>query len=303
MPVTISCPGCGRRGELPDGTPPDATLTCQACGTQLPVWKAVAAAAPAPPGSGMAVWVGDAAAPPLATQPAPPAVTPANPAGHLERLRQEGERFEGYVRSQLAVLQNMREQATAFETKARADAAAREQALARDRALLDAREAEVTARLNERAEGLAAELERQVAAEREKLAGRAEALARGEEALARRQQELGASEGDARRELQAELDRLRGEVTELRAEVAELQASGQRDAAAVAELQGQLAAAAAQAASQRETIERMMAAGQKLIRQRDELRAKVQLAERTAAGGRSDAATDPPAAPTRTEVS
>lgn len=75
------------------------------------------------------------------------------------------------------------------------------------------------------------------------------------------------------------------ELVRLRAEVAELRAARQRDAAAIAELREQ-------AGGQAETIERMMAAGQRLIKQRDALRAKVRLADRAPSARRAAA---PPA--------
>jgi len=215
MPVDISCPTCGNRGELPDGTPSDVTLTCRACGVRFPLWSAVAATvSPLPPDDALAVWVGD----------------PAEQKGRTEWVQQE-------------------------------------QAIARDRAMLDARareldaqQAKLSADLKRQAEELQAELDRRVVAEQENLTRRAEALARSERAMERRREELDATEGPVGRELQAEVERLQGENAALRAEVADLRE---------------------RAAGQEEMIGRMMAAGQRLIRQRDELRAKVLPADRS----------------------
>jgi hypothetical protein len=224
MPVKVSCPSCNNQGELPDDTPPDATLSCRACGVRFPVtavpaaapgsvWGATPPTPPTPPvDSGLGVWLGDdsAVAAPLtvAATPAAPDITAANAAAHLEWLQAEVQRFEAHVSRQLAVLQKFREQVVAFENKARADAVVREQAAARDRAILDARardldarEAELMARLNHQAEELGAELDRQVAAERENLARRAEALTRAERSLERRLKEMEEIEEDVRREV------------------------------------------------------------------------------------------------------
>jgi chromosome segregation ATPase len=92
-----------------------------------------------------------------------------------------------------------------------------------------------------------------VDAERAELVRRAEALAEGERALERRR-ELDQSAGQELRARQAEIDSLRAENAALRAEVVALRE---------------------RAVGQEETIGRMMAAGQKLIRQRNELRARV----------------------------
>jgi hypothetical protein len=276
MAVNISCPACGVRGELPEHTPPDAVLTCQRCGVRF---TAPPSATPPPPpraaaddGLGLSVWVGDGTEPPLPTvAPAPPpapALTPQNAAAHLDWVRAETERFEQYVTRQLGVLAKMREQITAFETKTRAEAVQRDQAAARERALIAARAAELDAQatgssatLTAQAAELQAELDRQVAVQKEHLARRAEAVAAGERELERARAELGRTTGEERRAEQAELERLRAENAGLRAEIAELQT---------------------RAAGQDETIARMMAAGQRLIKQRDELRAKVPHGDRTA---------------------
>lgn len=226
MPVKVSCPSCNNQGQLPDDTPRDATLSCRACGVRFPLMSTPALAPdslwavspPTPPtatpqvDSGLGVWVGDdsTVAAPLTVPAAPaaPAVTAENAAAHLEWLQAEVQRFEAHVSRQLGVLQKFREQVVAFENKARADAVVREQAAARDRALLDARardldarEAELIARLNQQAEELGAELDRQVAAERENLAKRAEALTRAERSLERRLKEMEEIEEDVRREV------------------------------------------------------------------------------------------------------
>lgn len=212
MPVKVSCPSCNNQGELPDDTPADATLSCRACGTRFPAMTAPTPAPAAPPAvdPGLGVWVGDdsTVAAPL-TVAAPPVITAENAAAHLEWLQAEVQRFEAHVGRQLAVLQKFREQVVAFENKARADAVVREQAAARDRAILDARardldarEAEQMARLNQQAEELGAELDRQVAAERENLAKRAEALTRAERSLERRLKEMEEIEEDVRREVE-----------------------------------------------------------------------------------------------------
>lgn len=216
MPVKVSCPACDNQGELPDGTPPDVTLTCRACGVQFPANSFAPPPAPAAPddSGGMAVWVGDsaaAAAPQtvFAVTSAAPAITAENAAAHLDWLRAEVARFEAHVGRQFGVLQKFRDQVVAFENKARAEAVIREQAAARDRAILDARardlearEAELMAQLNRQAEELGAELDRQVAAERENLARRAEALTRAERSLERRLKEMDEIEEDVRREVE-----------------------------------------------------------------------------------------------------
>lgn len=217
MPVKVSCPSCNNQGELPDGTPPDVTLTCRACGVRFPATPFAPPPAPVAPADagGMAVWVGDDTlgavplTPALAAPMTPaPAITAENAAAHLAWLQAEVQRFEAHVSRQLGVLQKFREQVVAFENKARADAVVREQAAARDRAILDARardldarEAELMTRLNQQAEELGAELDRQVSAERDNLAHRAEALTRAERSLERRLKELDEIEEDVRREV------------------------------------------------------------------------------------------------------
>jgi hypothetical protein len=216
MPVNISCPACANQGELPDDVPAGSTLTCRACGVQFPVTAAVPPTPPTPAASaasadtsGLGVWVGDAAVgPPVVLKSPPPVVTPQNAAAHLEWVRAETERFELYVSRQLAVLAKMRDQIAAFENKSRTEAVQKEQALARDRAMLDARakdldvqESKISAALRLQAEELHAELERQVAEERENLAKRAEALARTERSLERRMFELEELEQGVRKEL------------------------------------------------------------------------------------------------------
>lgn len=215
MPVKISCPACANQGELPDQLPDGSMLTCRACGVRFPAGSTTPPALPAvtTDSHGLGVWVGDTSGtPPVAAAPAvppPPVVTPQNAAAHLEWVRAETERFGVYVERQLAVLAKMREQVVAFEAKARAETVQREQALARDRAILDARaadldaqEAKISAALKLQAAELHAELNRQVDAERENLAQRAEAIARTERSLERRMFELDELERGIRQELE-----------------------------------------------------------------------------------------------------
>jgi hypothetical protein len=151
--------------------------------------------------------------PPDATAPnpgqPPPEITPENAAAHLRWLTEETRRFQTFVDRQLGVLQKMRAQLNEFEAKARADLLGREQALNRERAVLDARaadvarrESELAAALTRQGEELTAELERLVAAEREQLSRRADELARGEEALQRRLAEAEETEQTMRAELE-----------------------------------------------------------------------------------------------------
>lgn len=247
MPVNISCPACQNQGELPDDVPADATLSCRRCKTKFsPHPQPIAPAASSTDTGAMGVWVGDdtvvdslptltrppaAAAAvaepptvrrpelqpvsPVAPSPLAAAITPENAAAHLGWLREETERFEAHVKNQLAVLRKMRDQIASYESTARSEAVLRDQAAARDRAILDARgrelearEAELTARLNRQAEELSAELDRQVAAERENLARRAEALARAERSLELRLKEVEELEEGVRRELDETAKRL-----------------------------------------------------------------------------------------------
>lgn len=221
MPVKISCPACANQGELPDHLPDGSMLTCRACGVRFPAGSITPPTLPTVTTDthGLGVWVGDASvAPPVAaapTTPPPPVITPQNAAAHLDWVRAETDRFAVYVDRQLAVLAKMREQIVAFESKARAEAVQREQALARDRAILDARaadldaqEGKISAALKLQAAELHAELDRQVAAERENLAKRAEALARTERSLERRMFELDELERGVRQELEESAGRL-----------------------------------------------------------------------------------------------
>jgi hypothetical protein len=90
----------------------------------------------------------------------------------------------------------------------------------------------------------------------------------------------------------AAVDRLTELRTALEGRLADLQgvlqarprAEGVRPGATVAELQRQLADAAGRGAEHERTIGKMTAVGRRLIRERDELRARVQRAERTLAG-------------------
>ncbi len=220
MPSNISCPGCGHEGRLPDALPAGAVLTCHVCRVKFPAQPLVPAHEPADP-HGLGVWVGDAISstplpppqtvppPALPVPPPPPVVTPHNAAAHWQWVRTEVEQFDLYVARQLALFQKMREQLATFESKTRGEAIVKQQALDRDRALLDARtkeldaqEAKISAALNLQAEELHGELEQQVAAERENLAKRAEALARTERSLERRMFELDEMEKGVRRELE-----------------------------------------------------------------------------------------------------
>lgn len=204
MSVNISCPSCANQGELPDDLPLNTTLTCRACGVRFNSPVPVAPLLPATDPHEMGVWVGGpAAATPMPTVPTapatppPPDITPQNAVAHLEWVRAEVQRFDEYVNRQLVALQKMREQIVSFEGKARSEAVMREQAAARDRAILDARAreleghlAEQSAALDRQAKELQAELDRQVMVERENLARRAEALARAERSVERRLKEL-----------------------------------------------------------------------------------------------------------------
>ncbi len=219
MPSYISCPGCGHQGRLPNDLPAGAVLTCHVCRVKFPAEPLVPSPEPADP-HGLGVWVGDAITttplpPPAAVSPPPPVVTPQNAAAHLEWVRAEVEQFDLYVSRQLALFQKMREQMAAFESKTRGDAILKQQALDRDRAVLDARandlnaqEAKISAALKLQAAELHGELERQVATERENLARRAEAVARTERSLERRMFEMDETERGVRRELEDAAGRL-----------------------------------------------------------------------------------------------
>lgn len=220
MPSNISCPGCGHQGKLPNDLPAGAVLTCHACRVKFPAEPLVPAVAPTADPHGLGVWVGDAItttplpSPPV-VPPQPPAVTPQNAAAHVEWVRAELEQFDLYVARQLALFQKMREQLAGFESKTRGDAILKQQALDRDRAILDARakdldaqEAMLSAALKLQAAELHAELERQVSDERENLARRAEALTRTERSLERRMFELDEMERGVRRELEDAAGRL-----------------------------------------------------------------------------------------------
>ncbi len=214
MPSNISCPGCGHQGRLPDDLPAGAVLTCHVCRVKFPAQPLVPAPEPADP-HGLGVWVGDAISttplppPPMTVTPPPPVVTAQTAAAHLQWVQAEVEQFDVYVARQLALFQKMREQLATFESKTRGEAIVKQQALDRDRAILDARakgldaqEAKISAALKLQAEELHGELERQVAAERDNLAKRAEALARTERSLERRMFELDEMEKGVRRELE-----------------------------------------------------------------------------------------------------
>ncbi|MCU0703037.1 MAG: hypothetical protein MUF18_03500 [Fimbriiglobus sp.] len=192
MSAKMCCPACDHPGTLPPGVPADALLTCPTCGVRFPATPIVPPDVPP-----LGVWVGDGHSDPPVPDLPLPVVTPENAAAYLAWVRAEVERFDVYVARQLALFQKMREQIAAFESRTRTEAVRKEQALDRDRAVLDARakeldaqEAKISAALKLEAAGLQEELGRQVAAEREQLARRAETLARGERALERRTREV-----------------------------------------------------------------------------------------------------------------
>jgi hypothetical protein len=255
MAVLISCPSCGNQGELPDGGLGQVLLTCRQCGVKFsPFAEAPATptppAAPVPPliptvaAESVGVWVGTGlsaavdpvavepprAAPPVVElQPAPPLtlsdLTPETAAAHLDWLKAETDRFQAFVDRQLTALMKMREQVTAAEAKARADTVRREQALNRERTVLDARsadlarrETELAATLTRQGDELAAELDRAVATERDHLAKRADELALMEYSLQQRMAEVMEMEQTLRGELdlrEAEVERQRREVEEV----------------------------------------------------------------------------------------
>lgn len=240
MAVIISCPSCGNQGELPDGGLGQVTLTCRNCGVKFsPFAETPTPAVGGPVVESSAVWIGPGAGP-VAVVPAPKPVvtrepaaaasltlsdlTPETAAAHLGWLRAETQRFQVYVERQLAALQKMREQVAAYEAKARADTVLREQVLGRERAVVEARtadisrrEAELAAALNRRGEELAVELERQVATERGHLERRADELARLEQSLQQRLFEVEELEQTLRSELderEVAVERQRREVEE-----------------------------------------------------------------------------------------
>jgi hypothetical protein len=143
---------------MPPGGLAGATLTCRNCGVQFSPIADLPSAPPLSvepdplPDAAGGVWVGGPSVPPVvATAPAAVKaaqktladITPENAAAHAAWLRAETERFQNYVERQLAALGKMREQVAAFEAKARADALVREQGLNRERAVVEARAAEV----------------------------------------------------------------------------------------------------------------------------------------------------------------
>ena len=233
---------------MPPGGLAGATLTCRNCGVQFspiadlpsaPVVPPPVSVEPDPlPDAAGGVWVGGPAVPPVVAV-APAAVkaaqrtladiTPENAAAHAAWLRAETERFQNYVERQLAALGKMREQVAAFEAKARADALVREQGLNRERAVVEARaaevarkEAEFAAALTQQGDELAAELNRQVAAERENLGKRAADLERLERSLQVRLAEVEELEHTLRQELderEAAVERERRELDEVAGEL------------------------------------------------------------------------------------
>jgi hypothetical protein len=227
---------------MPPGGLAGATLTCRSCGVQFsPITELRPTVPPSPaepepiPDSASGVWVGvgPAAPPVVAVTPAPanavrPSladVTPENAAAHTAWLRAETERFQAYVDRQLAALGKMREQVAAFEAKARADALTREQGLNRDRALVEARaadlaqrEATLAAALTRQGDEMAAELNQMVAAERDHLGKRAADLEQTERSLQVRLAEVEELEQTLRQELderEAAVERERRELDEV----------------------------------------------------------------------------------------
>lgn len=200
--ATLTCRNCGVRfspiAELPPPQPVDPDPLPDAAGG---VWVGVGPAAPPPV-------VSLTPAPVKAAQRALTDVTPENAVAHAAWLAAETERFQNYVDRQLAALGKMREQVAAFEAKARADALVREQAVSRDRALVEGRaadlaqrEATLAAALTRQGDQMAAELNQMVAAERDHLGKRAADLERLERSLQVRLAEVEELEQTLRREL------------------------------------------------------------------------------------------------------
>lgn len=213
---------------MPPGGLAGATLTCRSCGVRFsPIAELPATPVLPPPlaepdplldaPGGVWVGVGPAAPPPVVSLTPVPVkaaqrsladVTPENAAAHAAWLRAETERFQNYVERQLAALGKMREQVAAFEAKARADALVREQAVNRDRALVEGRaadlaqrEATLAAALTRQGDQMAAELNQMVAAERDHLGKRAAELEKTERSLQVRLAEAEELEQTLRREL------------------------------------------------------------------------------------------------------
>ncbi len=227
---------------MPPGGLAGATLTCRSCGVRFSPIAELPTAVPPPvdpdplPDAAGGVWVGvgpAAPAPVVSLTPAPVKaaqrsladVTPENAAAHAAWLRAETERFQNYVDRQLAALGKMREQVAAFEAKARADALVREQAVNRDRALVEGRATDLAQReatladaLTRQGDEMAAELNQMMAAERDHLGKRAADLERLERSLQVRLAEVEELEHTLRRELderEAEVLRERRELDEV----------------------------------------------------------------------------------------
>lgn len=200
MPVLITCPQCGLKGDLPDGRV-GTVIGCPQCRAEFTA-DGPAGAGPQPDApDGTAVWVGSAPTPaqiapadrtaPLTGRRMPPEVTPENAPSQLAWVRAEVARFEQYVATQLDMLRQRREDLARVESDAAAGFVLREQELSRDRAALDAR---------------AAVLDR-----------RAEDLTKAEERLDRRMAEAAELEESLRADLEAqevELERDRRAVEE-----------------------------------------------------------------------------------------
>jgi chromosome segregation ATPase len=172
------------------------------------------------------------AAPIPAIEP-PDAITAANAAAHLQWLEDETKRFQDYVDRQLATFQKMREQVAEYESKTRAEALRREQELNRDRAVLDARiaevnrrEAELAATLARHEEELVAELQRLIASEREQIARRSEELDRREQSLAQQFHEMEDIEYSLRNELDEQEIAVQKQRREVEAAARELRSRG-----------------------------------------------------------------------------
>jgi signal transduction histidine kinase len=225
MSLVIVCPSCGNRGELPPGTTREVVLTCRNCQVRFspkeePAPKPVTEVMVPETNLDLGVWVGDGPTAPLESSTRDdvligPHIAPKsieidihNAAGHLEWLRAETVRFNAYVQRQLVALVKMRENVASYEAKVQVDTVTREQALNRERTILETRAAELAKRetdlaaaLTRQGDDLAAELGQLVAAERENLAKRAEKLESLERTLQVRIHEVEELEQSLRREL------------------------------------------------------------------------------------------------------
>ena len=227
MPLLVSCPKCRFDGHLPDDDP-GGVVACPTCGT---AFAPRAALAPVTLSSaladGLSVWVGSdplpAVTPPPSrglrpellpgANPLPPPGTPpveitaANAGAHLDWVRGEVRRFNGYVARQLDLLKKRREEVAALESRAAEAFVTRDLGLTRAHADLAARAAALDRR------------DADLAAERAALATRADAVAREERALERQTAEVDELEQTLRGELEereADIERQRRAVEEAR---------------------------------------------------------------------------------------